>query len=140
LVLLRSAFDDGGLLEGKMMAWGYLLIAGLLEIGWAVGLKYTDGFSRPVPTVITIVIMIASFFTLSLALREIPLGTGYAVWTGIGAVGTAIAGMILFGESKDAIRLACIAVIVAGIVGLKLASSSGAGIDASETVNSSTES
>ncbi|WP_414707383.1 quaternary ammonium compound efflux SMR transporter SugE [Rhodopirellula sp. UBA1907] len=122
------------------MAWGYLLIAGLLEIGWAVGLKYTDGFSRPVPTVITIVIMIASFFTLSLALREIPLGTGYAVWTGIGAVGTAIAGMILFGESKDAIRLACIAVIVAGIVGLKLASSSGAGIDASETVNSSTES
>ncbi|EMB18771.1 small multidrug resistance protein [Rhodopirellula europaea 6C] len=140
MVLLRSAFDDGGLLEGKMMAWGYLLIAGLLEIGWAVGLKYTDGFSRPMPTVITIVIMIASFFTLSLALREIPLGTGYAVWTGIGAVGTATAGMILFGESKDAIRLACIAVIVAGIVGLKLASSSGAGIEASETVNSSTES
>ncbi|WP_315852339.1 quaternary ammonium compound efflux SMR transporter SugE [Rhodopirellula europaea] len=137
---MRSAFDDGGLLEGKMMAWGYLLIAGLLEIGWAVGLKYTDGFSRPMPTVITIVIMIASFFTLSLALREIPLGTGYAVWTGIGAVGTATAGMILFGESKDAIRLACIAVIVAGIVGLKLASSSGAGIEASETVNSSTES
>lgn len=122
------------------MAWGYLLIAGFLEIGWAVGLKYTDGFSRPVPTVITIVIMIASFFTLSLALREIPLGTGYAVWTGIGAVGTAIAGMILFGESKDAIRLACIALIVAGIVGLKLASSSGSSIEASETVNSSTES
>ncbi|EGF26414.1 small multidrug resistance protein [Rhodopirellula baltica WH47] len=132
--------DDGGLFEGKMMAWGYLLIAGLLEIGWAVGLKYTDGFSRPVPTVITIVIMIASFFTLSLALREIPLGTGYAVWTGIGAVGTAIAGMILFGESRDAIRLACIAVIVAGIVGLKLASSSGASIEASETLNASSES
>ncbi|WP_047812539.1 quaternary ammonium compound efflux SMR transporter SugE [Rhodopirellula islandica] len=105
------------------MAWGYLLLAGLLEIGWAVGLKYTEGFSRPVPTLITIVIMIASFFTLSLALREIPLGTGYAIWTGIGAVGTAIAGMILFGESRDAIRLACIAVIVSGIVGLKLASS-----------------
>ncbi|MFG0264387.1 MAG: quaternary ammonium compound efflux SMR transporter SugE [Rhodopirellula sp. JB055] len=105
------------------MAWGYLLLAGLLEIGWAVGLKYTEGFSRPIPTVITIVIMIASFFTLSLALRDIPLGTGYAVWTGIGAVGTAIAGMILFGESRDAIRLACIAVIVSGIVGLKLASS-----------------
>ncbi|WP_430451395.1 quaternary ammonium compound efflux SMR transporter SugE [Rhodopirellula europaea] len=137
---MRSAFDDGGLLEGKMMAWGYLLIAGLLEIGWAVGLKYTDGFSRPVPTVITIVIMIASFFTLSLALREIPLGTGYAVWTGIGAVGTAIAGMILFGESRDAIRLACIAVIVAGIVGLKLASSSGSSIEASEIANASDES
>ncbi|WDQ17269.1 quaternary ammonium compound efflux SMR transporter SugE [Rhodopirellula sp. P2] len=106
------------------MAWGYLLLAGLLEIGWAIGLKYTEGFSRPVPTLITIVIMIASFFTLSLALREIPLGTGYAIWTGIGAVGTAIAGMILFGESRDAIRLACIAVIVSGIVGLKLASSS----------------
>lgn len=106
------------------MAWGYLLLAGLLEIGWAIGLKYTEGFSRPIPTAITIVIMIASFFTLSLALREIPLGTGYAVWTGIGAVGTAIAGMILFGESRDAIRLACIAVIVSGIVGLKLASAS----------------
>ncbi|PHQ33822.1 quaternary ammonium compound efflux SMR transporter SugE [Rhodopirellula bahusiensis] len=121
------------------MAWGYLLIAGLLEIGWAVGLKYTEGFSRPVPTVITIVVMIASFFTLSLALREIPLGTGYAVWTGIGAVGTAIAGMILFGESKDAIRLACIAVIVAGIVGLKLASSQISDTDSQQDVTSTNE-
>lgn len=119
------------------MAWVYLLIAGLLEIGWAVGLKYTEGFSRPVPTVITIVIMIASFFTLSLALREIPLGTGYAVWTGIGAVGTAIAGMILFGESKDAIRLACITVIVAGIIGLKLASSNDSDIDPSRKMTAS---
>ncbi|MEO9592592.1 quaternary ammonium compound efflux SMR transporter SugE [Rhodopirellula bahusiensis] len=121
------------------MAWGYLLIAGLLEIGWAIGLKYTEGFSRPVPTVITIVVMIASFFTLSLALREIPLGTGYAVWTGIGAVGTAIAGMILFGESKDAIRLACIAVIVAGIVGLKLASPQISDTDSKQDATSTNE-
>ncbi|MCC9642795.1 quaternary ammonium compound efflux SMR transporter SugE [Rhodopirellula sp. JC740] len=119
------------------MAWLFLLVAGLLEIGWAVGLKYTEGFSRPVPTLITVVIMIASFFTLSLALREIPLGTGYAVWTGIGAVGTAIAGIVLFNEPKDVVRLLCIGLIVAGIVGLKLASPH-TGDNASTTVDQTT--
>ncbi len=101
------------------MAWIYLAIAGLLEIGWAVGLKYSNGFTKPLPSAITIFTMIASFTLLSFALRVIPLGTGYAVWTGIGAVGTAIAGMILFAESRDVVRLLCIALIVAGIVGLK---------------------
>ena len=104
------------------MPWIYLAIAGLLEIGWAVGLKYSEGFTKPLPTGVTIVTMIASFTLLSLALRVIPLGTGYAVWTGIGAVGTAIAGMILFAESRDAVRLLCIALIIVGIVGLKLLS------------------
>ncbi len=104
------------------MPWIYLAIAGLLEIGWAVGLKYSEGFTKPLPTGVTIVTMIASFTLLSLALRVIPLGTGYAVWTGIGAVGTAIAGMVLFAESRDAVRLLCIALIIVGIVGLKLLS------------------
>ena len=104
------------------MAWMYLAIAGLLEIGWAVGLKYSDGFTKPLATGVTIVTMIASFTLLSFALRVIPLGTGYAVWTGIGAVGTAIVGMVLFSESRDAVRWFCIALIVFGIVGLKLIS------------------
>ncbi|MCW5592990.1 MAG: quaternary ammonium compound efflux SMR transporter SugE [Betaproteobacteria bacterium] len=102
-------------------AWGVLLLAGLAEVWWAVGLKYTDGFTRPVPTALTVAGMVVSVWLLAVALRTIPLGTGYAVWTGIGAVGTAVAGMILFGESRDALRLACIALIVAGIAGLKLA-------------------
>ena len=102
------------------MAWIYLVIAGLLEIGWAIGLKYTHGFTRPVPTLITIPTMIASFFALALAVREIPVGTGYAIWTGIGAVGTAIGGIILFAEPVNPARIACLAVVVAGIVGLKL--------------------
>ncbi|HQW37692.1 MAG TPA: quaternary ammonium compound efflux SMR transporter SugE [Usitatibacteraceae bacterium] len=102
------------------MAWSILLLAGLAEVWWAVGLKYTDGFTRPLPTAITIAGMVVSVWLLAVALRTIPLGTGYAVWTGIGAVGTAIAGMALFGESRDAARLACIALIVAGIAGLKL--------------------
>ncbi|HQY47463.1 MAG TPA: quaternary ammonium compound efflux SMR transporter SugE [Usitatibacteraceae bacterium] len=102
------------------MAWSILLLAGLAEVWWAVGLKYTDGFTRPLPTAITIAGMVVSVWLLAVALRTIPLGTGYAVWTGIGAVGTAIAGMVLFGESRDAARLACIALIVAGIAGLKL--------------------
>ncbi|MFC5488690.1 quaternary ammonium compound efflux SMR transporter SugE [Dokdonella soli] len=101
------------------MSWLYLLIAGLSEIGWAVGLKYTEGFSRPLPTVATVAGMIVSFYFLALAMRAIPLGTAYAVWTGIGAVGTVILGMILFGESRDLARLACIALILAGVVGLK---------------------
>ncbi len=101
------------------LSWLYLLIAGLSEIGWAVGLKYTEGFSRPLPTVATVAGMIVSFYFLALAMRNIPLGTAYAVWTGIGAVGSVILGMILFGESRDLARLACIALILAGVVGLK---------------------
>ena len=103
-------------------AWILLLVAGLMEIGWAVGLKYTDGFTRPWPTAWTIAAMIASVALLAQALKVIPVGTGYAVWTGVGAVGTALMGMWLFGESRDALRLGCIALIVAGIAGLKLVS------------------
>mgnify|MGYP000317119308 CR=1 FL=1 len=97
-----------------------LILAGAFEIVWAVGLKYTDGFSKPLASTVTIGGMVISVWLLSLALKTIPLGTGYAIWTGIGAVGTAIAGMILFGESRAVIRLVCIAMIVAGIVGLKI--------------------
>ncbi|HWQ38928.1 MAG TPA: quaternary ammonium compound efflux SMR transporter SugE [Burkholderiales bacterium] len=104
------------------MAWLMLLLAGLLEIVWAVGLKYTDGFTRLWPSAITVVAMILSVVFLALALREIPVGTGYAVWTGIGAVGAAVLGIVLFNESKELARLLCIALIVAGIVGLKLTS------------------
>lgn len=102
------------------MAWVLLILAGAFEIVWAVGLKYTDGFSKPLASTVTIGGMVISVWLLSLALKTIPLGTGYAIWTGIGAVGTAIAGMILFGESRAVIRLVCIAMIVAGIVGLKI--------------------
>jgi len=104
------------------MAWGILLLAGLLEIGWAVGLKYTDGFTRPWPTMGTVAALVGSMVLLGLALRTLPLGTAYAVWTGIGTVGTAILGIVLFGEPATAVRLTCIGLIVAGIVGLKLAS------------------
>ena len=102
------------------MAWVYLFIAGLFEIGWAIGLKYTDGYTKLMPKVLTIGAMIASVITLGWALKEIPIGTGYAVWTGIGTVGTAILGIILFAEPATAIRLACIGLIVTGIVGLKV--------------------
>ncbi len=102
------------------MAWGLLVVAGLCEIGWAVGLKYTDGFTRPAPTALVVAAMIASVWLLAIALRTIPVGTGYAVWTGIGAVGTAILGMFLFNESRDVLRVGCILLIVAGIAGLKL--------------------
>lgn len=104
------------------MAWIYLLIAGVLEIGWAIGLKYTDGWTRLWPSVVTLVTMVASFYCLAQAVRVIPVGTGYAIWTGIGAVGTAILGIILFSESGAPARLACIGLIVAGILGLKLTS------------------
>ena len=103
------------------MAWVYLFIAGLFEITWAIGLKYADGFTKLVPSVITVVGMIASVVLLGLALRELPVGTGYAVWTGVGTVGAAILGMILFQEPATAIRLGCIALIVVGIIGLKFA-------------------
>ena len=105
------------------MAWGILLLAGLLEVAWAVGLKYTEGFTRLGPTVATAAALIASMSLLGLALRTLPLGTAYAVWTGIGTVGTAVLGIVLFDEPATAIRLACIALIVAGILGLKLVSS-----------------
>ena len=104
------------------MSWVYLFLAGLLEIGWAVGLKYTHGFTRLVPTVLTAISMVASLGMLGLALRNLPVGTAYAVWTGIGAVGTAILGIYLLGEPAAVGRLACIGLIVAGIVGLKLVS------------------
>ena len=104
------------------MAWGILLLAGLLEVGWAVGLKYSAGFSRFWPTVGTAVALVGSMALLGVALRTLPLGTAYAAWTGIGTIGTAILGMVLFQEPASAIRLACVALIVAGIVGLKLTS------------------
>ena len=109
------------------LAWVVLFFAGLCEIGWAVGLKYTEGFSRLWPSVATGVAMLASVVLLGWSLKTLPLGTAYAVWTGIGAVGTAILGMLLFGESREAARLACIALIVAGIVGLKLVTPDGNG-------------
>jgi quaternary ammonium compound-resistance protein SugE len=104
------------------MAWTYLIIAGLLEIAWAIGLKFTEGFSRLWPSVATIGAMIASFALLSAALKTIPVGTGYAVWTGIGAAGTALIGMAFLGESRELLRILCIVLIVAGVVGLKFAS------------------
>ncbi|HAR98297.1 MAG TPA: quaternary ammonium compound-resistance protein SugE [Syntrophus sp. (in: bacteria)] len=104
------------------MAWIYLLIAGLMETAWAVGLKYTAGFTKLWPSLWTLAGMAISFYFLSLALKTIPIGTGYAVWTGIGAVGTAILGIVLFGESHSVTRILCIAMIVAGIAGLRLAS------------------
>ncbi|HHY48166.1 MAG TPA: quaternary ammonium compound efflux SMR transporter SugE [Alphaproteobacteria bacterium] len=102
------------------MAWVYLVIAGLFEVAWAIGLRYSEGFSRLVPSVATIAAMIISVVLLGIALRQLPVGTGYAVWTGIGTVGTAILGIVLFGEPATALRLACIGLVVAGIVGLKL--------------------
>ena len=102
------------------MAWVTLFLAGLGEIGWAIGLKYTEGFTKFWPSVVTVVSMGISIALLGIALRTLPLGTAYAVWTGIGAVGTVIFGIILFGEPATAARLACIGLIVAGIVGLKV--------------------
>lgn len=104
------------------LAWGYLIVAGLLEILWATGLKYSAGFSKLWPSVGTVVAMIASFVVLAQAMRTLPLGTSYAVWTGIGAVGTAIVGMVWFGEAKEPLRLVCLLAVVAGILGLKLTS------------------
>ena len=104
------------------MAWFVLFLAGLYEVSWAVGLKYTDGFSRIWPTMATLAAMGLSVLLLWLALRSLPLGTAYAAWTGVGIVGTALLGITLFGESADPVRLLCISVIIAGIVGLKLTS------------------
>jgi len=107
-------------------AWILVLLAGLCEVGWAVGLKYTAGFSRLGPSIATLAAMAASVLLLGWSLKALPLGTAYAVWTGIGAVGTALLGMALFGESREIARLVCIGLIVAGIVGLKLVTSDAA--------------
>ncbi len=102
------------------MAWIYLFIAGLMEVGWAIGLKYTEGFSRLGPTVWTVVAMVLSLFFLGQSLKTLPVGTAYAVWTGIGAVGAAVLGIVLFGDSKSVVRLVSIGLIVAGIAGLRI--------------------
>ena len=104
------------------MAWAYLTVAGLFEIGWAIGLKYSDGFSKPGPSLLPVGAMAISLWLLSIAMRTIPVGTAYAVWTGIGAVGVAILGMVLFSESRDILRLLCLILIIAGIIGLKVVS------------------
>ena len=105
------------------MSWIILFFAGLFEVGWAVGLKYTDGFSKPIPTVLTVGAMVISLGLLGLAMKELPLGTAYAIWTGVGAVGTVIAGIILFGESMALVRLVSVALIVTGLIGLKVSAS-----------------
>ena len=104
------------------MAWVYLTVAGLFEIGWAIGLKYSHGFSRPVPSLLTVAAMVMSVWLLSVAMKSIPVGTAYAVWTGIGAIGVAVLGMVLFGESREVARLVCLFLIIVGILGLKLVS------------------
>lgn len=102
------------------MSWIILFFAGLFEVGWAVGLKYTEGFTRPLPTLLTVTAMLVSLGLLGLAMKELPLGTAYAIWTGIGAVGTVIAGIILFGESMALLRLLSVALIICGLIGLKV--------------------
>ena len=121
---LRSAtaFSSTESLGVKLMAWILLFIAGLFEIAWAIGLKYSDGMTRLLPTIFTLIGMVLSFVFLSQALKTIPVGTGYAVWTGIGAAGTAILGIMLFSESTAWPRLISLAVILVGMVGLKLTS------------------
>lgn len=103
------------------MSWIYLLFAGLLEVAWAVGLKASNGFSRPLVSVVTVVCMIVSLWLLALAMRGLPLGTAYAIWTGIGAVGAFVVGIAAFGETASALRIVSIVLIVAGLIGLKLA-------------------
>ncbi|MBK9247162.1 MAG: quaternary ammonium compound efflux SMR transporter SugE [Ignavibacteria bacterium] len=104
------------------MEWVTLIIAGLLEIGWAVGIKYSEGFTKLIPSLLTVIGMILSFFFLSISLKTLPLGTAYAIWTGIGAIGTAVLGIVLFQEPRDIARILCILLIVVGIIGLKLTS------------------
>ncbi|UXY51559.1 quaternary ammonium compound efflux SMR transporter SugE [Pseudomonas tohonis] len=102
------------------MSWIILFFAGLFEVGWAVGLKYTEGFTRPLPTALTVLAMAISLGLLGMAMKHLPLGTAYAIWTGIGAVGTVIAGVILFGESVALMRLGSVALIICGLIGLKI--------------------
>jgi len=103
------------------MAWTYLIVAGLLEVGWAIGLKYTDGFTKPLPSVLTGLAIAGSMVLLSIAARTIPIGTAYAVWVGIGAFGTAVIGMTVLGEPANLLRIACLALLVVSVIGLKLA-------------------
>lgn len=103
-------------------AWVILIIAGLMETGWAVGLKYTEGWTKVLPSAATVILMAGSFYLLSKSLEELPVGTAYAVWTGIGAIGTVIIGMLVLGESRDVLRVLCILLIVAGIIGLMVVS------------------
>jgi len=103
------------------MAWLIVIVAGLFEVGWAIGLKYTDGFTRVGPTIATLVAMVASVWLLSIGMRTLPVGTAYSVWVGVGAIGTVALGIVLFGEPASAARLFSVGLIVAGIVGLKLA-------------------
>jgi len=123
MLVYSAAIYHSGVLGARYtrfeMAWFYVFIAGLLEVGWAMGLKYSEGFTKPLPAVITVILMIASFAFLGLALRQLPLGTAYAVWTGIGTAGTAIFGMIMLGESTQLLRIACILLIMGGVAGLK---------------------
>lgn len=101
-------------------AWLLLAVAGLLEVAWAVGMKYTDGFSRPLPSLLVVAVALASFVLLGLAMKALPVGTAYAAWVGIGAAGAMLAGIVLFGEPATALRIGCVLLIVAGVVGLKL--------------------
>jgi len=104
------------------MAWIYLFFAGLFEVGWAIGLRYTEGFTRLGPSIVTLAAGTASFLILSQALKTLPVGTGYAIWTGTGAIGTVILGMLLFHEPRDMTRLLCIGLIISGLIGLRLTS------------------
>lgn len=120
-ILMIRFFEAFSLIGDKFkVAWIYLMIAGFLEVAWAIGLKYTDGWTRLYPSLLTAATMIASFYFLSLAVKTLPIGSAYAVWTGIGTVGASIAGIIIFDESRDASKLVSILLIVVGIVGLKL--------------------
>jgi quaternary ammonium compound-resistance protein SugE len=112
--------NAGSFTSGAAMAWIALLVAGLFEVAWAIGLKYTEGFTRMWPSVWTLAAMGASIVLLSWAMKSLPVGTAYAVWTGIGAAGTVVLGIVLFGEPATLVRLACVGLILAGIVGLKL--------------------
>lgn len=107
---------------GNTVAWLLLILAGLFEVAWVVGLKYTDGFTRLIPSLLTAVAVIVSMTLLGLAARSLPIGTAYAVWTGIGTVGAVLLGILLFGDSANSLRLACIALVLIGVIGLKLVS------------------
>ena len=122
VVAAPQAPSGAGVLRLRRMPWTLLVLAGLFEIGWAIGLKYTEGFTKPMPTALTIVSMIISIGLLGLAMRQLPVGTAYAVWTGIGTVGTVVLGIVILGDSASALRLACVSLIMLGIIGLKLSS------------------
>lgn len=113
--------DDPETLKGAQMAWFILVVAGLFEVGWAIGLKYTEGFTRLWPTIWTVLAMVISLWLLGIAMKSLPVGTAYSVWVGVGAVGTVILGIVLLGDPVNAARLISVALIIAGIVGLKLA-------------------